>query len=509
MTEDLRLSTGSAAFDSLFFGEGIRVSPDGGTSVLIQGSAGLGKTTLALHLATNAAVSGQFACIYYAFEQSLGDLVGMIDSFGWSVDSLARVPWGNFETELSQTLSLVNAHAVATLDVNGTFDMIHRHVQKLKRQRTDRAPLIVLDSVGAVEGLSEERRHISRLVGMIGDLSGTLILVREKDELDATAVSEYVTNVVLELKHRTSRVVQAGRALDLVAPSRILLEVKKTRNQRSHRGPHEFQVQSSLDLHQQGGCVVYPSLDSVLGGEKPRPMSAESDAMCFGIPVLDDALGDPPGLRRGQSLLLRGPPGNGKTTLCLQFLIEGVRTNPDDHVLFVSCKMEREALEAIDAVSSKSERSRFGQRLHFVDARSPYQSPEQVMAAIVAAVSSGPAVRRAVVFGFGALDTIPAFAYNALTFLQVLIAYFRRAGVTSLLVDWPRARYDVEVVQATALVDDSVANTLQIDSDRAVTLVRREYQYVNTRIGLAQIVNGQFQLQPQNSSTRFRTPPLG
>ena len=42
-----------------------------------------------------------------------------------------------------------------------------------------------------------------------------------------------------------------------------------------------------------------------------------------GVPGLDDVLGG--GLPRGRLYLVEGDPGTGKTTLGLQFLLEGVR----------------------------------------------------------------------------------------------------------------------------------------------------------------------------------------
>jgi len=51
---------------------------------------------------------------------------------------------------------------------------------------------------------------------------------------------------------------------------------------------------------------------------------AQSAKALFGIPGLDDILLG--GLRRNRVFLFEGSPGAGKTTLALQFLLEGART---------------------------------------------------------------------------------------------------------------------------------------------------------------------------------------
>lgn len=62
-----------------------------------------------------------------------------------------------------------------------------------------------------------------------------------------------------------------------------------------------------------------------------------------GIPELDDVLGG--GLTANRLYLLHGTPGSGKTTLSLQFLIEGVRQG--ETVLYVTLSETRREIEAV------------------------------------------------------------------------------------------------------------------------------------------------------------------
>src|SRR3954452_2239887 len=62
-----------------------------------------------------------------------------------------------------------------------------------------------------------------------------------------------------------------------------------------------------------------------------------------GIPGLDDVLGG--GLPRDRIYLLQGDPGVGKTTLALQFLLEG--TKEKESVLYITLSETRNEIEAV------------------------------------------------------------------------------------------------------------------------------------------------------------------
>src|SRR5438067_2675012 len=68
-----------------------------------------------------------------------------------------------------------------------------------------------------------------------------------------------------------------------------------------------------------------------------------NDLLSTGIEGLDHILGG--GLPARRFYLLQGDPGAGKTTVGVQFLLEGVRRG--ERVLFVSLSETREELEAI------------------------------------------------------------------------------------------------------------------------------------------------------------------
>ncbi len=79
--------------------------------------------------------------------------------------------------------------------------------------------------------------------------------------------------------------------------------------------------------------------------EQPRVASYVRDMLSTGIPGLDDILAG--GLTRGRLYLLEGTPGTGKTTLALQFLLDGVARG--ERGLYVTLSESAEELHAAAA----------------------------------------------------------------------------------------------------------------------------------------------------------------
>ncbi len=85
-----RISTGVARLDTMLGGHG----PYRGSTILISGTAGSGKTSLAAHFASAACQRGE-KCIYFAFEESESQIIRNMRSIGidlepWSKSGLLR-----------------------------------------------------------------------------------------------------------------------------------------------------------------------------------------------------------------------------------------------------------------------------------------------------------------------------------------------------------------------------------------------------------------------------------
>ena len=107
-----RISTGVARLDAMLGGEGVYR----GTSVLVTGTAGTGKTSLAAHFADAACRRGE-RCLYFAFEESESQLVRNMRSIGldlrpWLKKGLLRIH-ATRPTAFGLEMHLVTLHKLA------------------------------------------------------------------------------------------------------------------------------------------------------------------------------------------------------------------------------------------------------------------------------------------------------------------------------------------------------------------------------------------------------------
>jgi circadian clock protein KaiC len=91
------------------------------------------------------------------------------------------------------------------------------------------------------------------------------------------------------------------------------LQIVKLRGQASVPGLHTFRIGN-------GGLQIFPRTFGLIGS---RRAAADDRRLSIGIPELDAMLGG--GIPAGDSVLVAGPSGTGKSVLATQFIAEGLR----------------------------------------------------------------------------------------------------------------------------------------------------------------------------------------
>jgi circadian clock protein KaiC len=122
---DERVSTGIARLDAMLGGEGVYR----GTSVLLSGSAGTGKSSIAAHFANASCERGE-SCLYFAFEESSSQMLRNMRSIGIDLK-----PWVD-----AGKLRVVTGRPTATgLEMH--LASMHKHL------RQHRPQLVIIDPI--------------------------------------------------------------------------------------------------------------------------------------------------------------------------------------------------------------------------------------------------------------------------------------------------------------------------------------------------------------------------
>ena len=143
-----RISTGIPALDNMLGGKGFYR----GSSILISGTAGTGKTSIAACFAHETCKHNE-KCLYFAFEESPQQIVRNMHSIG--LDLNVHIEKGLLEMHSARpTLNGLEMHLVA----------IHKHVKRFKPKAVILDPITNLITVGSV---SEVKSMLIRLIDFL------------------------------------------------------------------------------------------------------------------------------------------------------------------------------------------------------------------------------------------------------------------------------------------------------------------------------------------------------
>lgn len=266
-----------------------------GSSLLIAGVAGTGKTVLSLEFLYRGAKAGEKG-IVFSFEETEERLRAAAEGLGWDLD--AEIDRGMVEMVfIPQPDIQVEAHLL----------MMRERILAMKAKR------VVIDSVSVflhkVTDPQLSREKIFHLCSIVQKAGAVGFFPTDipygSTQVSRFGVEETVVDGVIILTS-TEEGFERQR----------YVEVYKLRNTAHLKGRHDMVIG-------EGGIHIFPRYGDDLKPGVPPPPLESSIRMGSGTPGLDELLGG--GFLRRSVTLISGSAGIGKTTIGLQFLMEGAR----------------------------------------------------------------------------------------------------------------------------------------------------------------------------------------
>jgi circadian clock protein KaiC len=262
-----------------------------GRVTLVCGSAGCGKSLLAMEFLVHGAVRYGEPGVCMDFEETEEKLTANVASLGFDLRELAK------RKKLSVDHVSIERNQIAEsgeYNLDGLFIRLRHAVKAIKAKR------VVLDSIEALfSGLTDStmlRAELSRLFRWLEDHKLTAVVTGEAGEHTLTrhGLEEYVADCVIALDHRVTEQISTRR-----------LRVVKYRG--TSHGTDEYPF-----LIDEDGISVVP-ITSLLLTHK-----ALMDRVSTGIPSLDEMM-EGKGFFRGSSVLVTGTAGTGKSSMAANF----------------------------------------------------------------------------------------------------------------------------------------------------------------------------------------------
>lgn len=435
-----RVTSGNAQLDEIL---------DGGfpaSSVnIIMGEPGSGKTILAERLVFANAVLGDRPILYLTtLSEPLEKVVRYLQGLAF------------YDEEMLASGTVVYESIAEELHSGGIGALVPRLKTAIK---TLTPKIVVIDSFKAIHDIAtsvpDMRRMLYELAGLLAAYDTTVFLLGEYGDEDVAVFPEFaVADGMLQLVRRPR-----GTRDDR------FLRVLKLRGSSYLEGLHAFRLTGN-------GLAVHPRLTSP---GVPRQYDAREDRILTGTKGLDAMLGG--GLWAGSSLLVAGPTGAGKTTLALQFILEGLMRG--EAGLYVN--FQENPTQLARAISSLgwTMDDAFASGLHLLYASPVEMQIDSILTALFATIERGN-VQRVVIDSLGDLvgaaeDSNRVFNYLyalgqnlAVRHVSNLMTLETRQLAEHVLAGQISALSDAIVILGTERNGDRVRRTLQVTKARGL-----------------------------------------
>lgn len=264
-----------------------------GRPTLVSGSAGAGKTLLAVEFLARGVTEFGEPGVFMMFEENAEELIANVRSLGFDLEKLAAqkklvLDYVYIErSEIEET---------GQYDLDGLFIRLAHAIDSIGAKR------VVLDTIEALfAGLPNHailRAELRRLFRWLKERGMTTVITGERGDQTLTryGLEEYVADCVIMLDHRVEEQISTRR-----------LRVVKYRGSAHGTNEYPFLIGSN-------GLSVLPVTSLMLNHE------ASTERVSTGIARLDEML-DGKGVYRGSSVLVSGASGTGKSTVGVAFVI--------------------------------------------------------------------------------------------------------------------------------------------------------------------------------------------
>jgi circadian clock protein KaiC len=263
-----------------------------GRPTLVCGSAGCGKTLMAMEFLVRGALDYGEPGVFVSFEERVEDLTENVRSLGFDLEDLmerGKIAMDYIHVERSEI------EETGEYDLEGLFIRLGFAIDSIGAKR------VVLDTLevlfGGLENQGILRAELRRLFRWLKEKGVTAVITGERGEgaLTRHGLEEYISDCVILLDHRVT---------DQLATRR--LRVVKYRG--SVHGTNEYPF-----LIDERGIEVLPVTSLGLNH------LASSERIPSGVPGLDEMLGGK-GFYRGSSILVSGKAGTGKSSVAAHFV---------------------------------------------------------------------------------------------------------------------------------------------------------------------------------------------
>jgi circadian clock protein KaiC len=288
---------------------------------LLQGTPGVGKTTLALQFLLAGAANGEPG-LYITLSETKDELAAVAESHGWDLSKFEMLELSAIEEVLAESRENTFFHP-SELELTKTTQILLDHVERVKPRR------VVLDSLSEFRLLAENplryRRQMLRLKQFFAGRRSTVLLLDDQTGEGSDLHIQSISHGVITLQRLT---VSYGI-------ERRQLKVEKLRGVKFREGSHDYRIE-------RGGIEVFPRL---VASEHKTKFTDEP--VSSGIDGFDKLMGG--GLDRGTSNLFIGPAGCGKSTLALQHAVALARRG-EKSVIFIFDENENTLEKRANAV---------------------------------------------------------------------------------------------------------------------------------------------------------------